>query len=344
MIRKLFEPRKIGEMAPASKVFLYAVLFAWSLFVIFPIYWLLITSFKTPAAVNEGPFFLPWVDFKPSLHAWKDLFVYDFSDTMRAYFNSIVIALTATILSVFVGSLAAYSLSRIEFAPNLITILYFVVLLIGASVAIGVYKADLWLTLAIVVALFFLLARAVGRLYSARLKNGDILFWIISQRILAPIVVVVPIYMMFQSVQLLDTHIALIITYAVVNLPIVVWLMFDFFNSIPRDLEESAQLDGATMIMTFREIVLPLSRTGLSATTLLVMIFSWNEYLFALFISTSKAQTLPILVAAMNAGERGILWWTMSVAIIIMIIPVVAMAVVLQKYISKGLLVGAVKG
>jgi len=331
-------------MAPAAKMLLYAVLLAWSLFVIFPIYWLLITSFKTAAAVNEGPFFLPWVDFQPSLHAWRDLFVYDFSDTMRAYFNSIVIALSATVLSVLVGSLAAYSLSRIEFAPNLITILYFVVLLIGASVAIGVYKSDLWLTLAVVVALFFLLARAVGRLYTARLKNGDILFWIISQRILAPIVVVVPIYMMFQSVRLLDTHLALIITYAVVNLPIVVWLMFDFFNTIPRDLEESAQLDGATMIMTFREIVLPLSRAGLSATTLLVMIFSWNEYLFALFISTSKAQTLPILVAAMNAGERGILWWTMSVAIIIMIIPVVVLAVILQKYISKGLLVGAVKG
>ena len=344
MMLKLFEPRKIGEIAPATRFLLYAALLVWSLFVLFPIYWLVITSFKTPAAVNEGPFFLPWIDFKPSLHAWRDLFVYDLADTMRAYVNSIIIAFSATVLSVLVGSLAAYSLSRIEFAPNLITILYFVVLLIGASVAIGYYDANLWLTLAVVVALFFLLARAVGRLYSVRLKNGDILFWIISQRILAPIVVVIPIYMMFQSVKLLDTHLALILTYAVVNLPIVVWLMFDFFNSIPRDLEESAQLDGATMVMTFREIVLPLSRTGLSATTLLVMIFSWNEYLFALFISTSKAQTLPILVAAMNAGERGILWWTMSVAIIIMIIPVVALAIVLQKYISKGLLVGAVKG
>ena len=340
----LFEPRKIGEMAPATKVLIYGVLIGWSLFVIFPIYWLLITSVKTPAAVNEGPFFLPWIDFQPSLHAWKDLFVYDAADTFRAYFNSILIASAATALSVLVGSMAAYSLSRIEFAPNLITILYFVVLLVGAAVAIGVYGTDLWLTLAVVVALFFMLARAVGRIYTVRLANGDILFWIISQRILAPIVVVVPIYMMFQSVRLLDTHLAIIITYAVVNLPIVVWLMFDFFNSIPRDLEESAQLDGATMIMTFREIVLPLSRTGLAATTLLVMIFSWNEYLFALFLSTSKAQTLPILVAAMNAGERGILWWTMSVAIIIMIIPVVVLAVALQKYISKGLLVGAVKG
>ncbi|MEM9812710.1 MAG: carbohydrate ABC transporter permease [Pseudomonadota bacterium] len=344
MSRGLFEPRKIGEMAPASKALLYTALVAWSLFVIFPIYWLLITSFKTPAAVNEGPFFIPWVDFQPSLHAWRELFVLDFEDTMRAYVNSIVISLSATVLSVLVGSMAAYSLSRIEFAPNLITILYFVALLIGSSVAIGIYDADLWLTLAVAVALFFLLARAVGRLYTVRLANGDILFWIISQRILAPIVVVVPIYMMFQSVRLLDTHIALILTYAVVNMPIVVWLMYDFFNSIPRDLEESAQLDGATMIMTFREIVLPLSRAGLSATTLLVMIFAWNEYLLALFLSTSRAQTLPILVAAMNAGERGILWWTMSVAIIIMIIPVVVLAVVLQKYISKGLLVGAVKG
>jgi len=210
--------------------------------------------------------------------------------------------------------------------------------------SISTFAIDWRLAVAVGVALFFFLARAVGRLYQIRLHNGDILFWIISQRILAPIVVVVPIYMMFQSVRMLDTHLALILTYCVVNMPIVVWLMFDFFNTIPRDLEESAQLDGATMFGTFREIVLPLSRAGLAATTLLVMILSWNEYLFALFLSTTKAQTMPILVAAMNAGERGILWWTMSVAIIVMIIPVVLLAVILQKYISKGLLVGAVKG
>ena len=166
----------------------------------------------------------------------------------------------------------------------------------------------------------------------------------ISQRILSPIVVVVPIYMMFQSVRLLDTQIAIILTYSVVNLPIVVWLMYDFFTSIPIDLEESAQLDGATRITTFREIVLPLSKAGLAATTLLVMILSWNEYLLALFLSTSRAQTMPILVAAMNAGERGILWWSMSVVIIVMIIPVVLMALVLQRFIAKGVLLGAVKG
>ncbi len=342
--RSLFEPPDIGQMATATKIVLYTVLLAWSAFVLFPIYWLIITSFKTIAAVNQGPYFLPWIDFEPSLHAWKELFVNDYRDTFRAYFNSIVISLSATALAILVGSMAAYALSRVKFAPNLITILYFVGLLALTGVAVGIYDVDWRVAAATAIALFFFLARAIGRLYQLRLQNGDILFWIISQRILAPIVVVVPIYMMFQSVRLLDTHLAIILTYTVINLPVVVWLMYDFFNSIPRDLEESAQLDGATMIGIFREIILPLSRAGLAATTLLVVILCWNEYLLALFLSTNKAQTMPILVAAMNAGERGILWWTMSAVIMIMIIPVVIMAILLQKYIAKGILVGAVKG
>jgi multiple sugar transport system permease protein len=154
----------------------------------------------------------------------------------------------------------------------------------------------------------------------------------------------VPIYVMFQNLGLLDTHLALILCYTVVNLPIVVWLMYDFFASIPIDLEESAQLDGASRFKTFIEIVLPLARTGLAATTLLVLILAWNEYLLALFLSTTNAQTLPILVAGMNAGEKGVLWWTMCVVIILMIIPVILMALALQRFISKGVLLGAVKG
>jgi multiple sugar transport system permease protein len=172
------------------------------------------------------------------------------------------------------------------------------------------------------------------------LSNSDILFWMISQRILPPIVSIIPIYMMFQTVHLLDTHLAQILTYTVVNLPIVVWLMHDFFLTIPTDLDESAQLDGATRIRTFLEIILPLAKPGLAATTLLVLILCWNEYLLSLFLSTSKAQTMPILVAAMNAGERGILWWTMSVVIIVMIVPVVLMALVLQRFIARGILLG----
>ena len=119
--------------------------------------------------------------------------------------------------------------------------------------------------------------------------NSDILFWVISQRILPPVVVVLPIYIMFQRVGLLDTHFALIVAYAVVNLPIVVWLMHDFIATIPIDLEESAQLDGSSKFGIFWEIVLPLTRPGLAATTLLTLILSWNEYLLSAFLSTSKA-------------------------------------------------------
>lgn len=344
LMTRLFEPPSINRMAPGTAAAVYVLLAVWTLVVLFPIYWVLITSFKLPLDVASGPFFLPWVDFTPSLHAWEELFIADWEDTLKAYGNSILIALASTVLSVLIGSMAAYALARVQYRPKLGSILIFVVAMIAAFIAVGRFGVDWRLAIAVALAVFYFLVRAVSHRFRITLANGDILFWIISQRILAPIVVVVPIYMMFQQVKLLDTQIAIILTYAVVNLPIVVWLMYDFFNSIPVDLEESAQLDGATRITTFREIVLPLSRAGLAATTLLVSILSWNEYLLALFLSTSRAQTMPILVAGMAAGERGVLWWTMSVVIIVMIIPVVFMAIVLQRFISKGILLGAVKG
>lgn len=341
---RLFEPAAIGIMPPGTKVFVYTALCAWTLFVLFPIYWVLITSFKEIADVNGGPVFIPFVDFMPSLHAWRELFVIDYEDTLTAYFNSIIIALASTVLCVAIGSMAAYALARIQYKPKFGSIAIFIIVMIISFVAVGKYGVDWKLSTAVALAIIALLVRALSSRFTRSIGNGDILFWMISQRILPPVIVVVPVYMMFQEVRLLDTHIALILIYTVVNLPIVVWLMYDFFVSIPKDLEESAQLDGATRFTTFWEIVLPMARPGLAATTLLVMILAWNEYLMALFISTTKAQTMPILVAAMNAGERGILWWSMSVVIIVMIIPVIAMAIVLQRFISKGVLLGAVKG
>ena len=347
-LRRWFEPRRIGRMSPGGSVVVYALLVLSSAFVLFPFYWLAITSFKLPIDVFEGPSYLPWIDFTPDLHAWADLLDLSakspLAETFTPYRNSVVIAFCSTALCVLVGSMAAYALARIEYKPKLGTILIFVALMIGAAVAVGVHGVDLWLAGAVAAALFILLARSVGRYFRRSAGNADILFWMISQRILPPVVAVVPIYMMFQRVGLLDTHLAIILTYTVVNLPIVVWLMHDFFASIPVDLEESAQLDGASRLTTFFEIVVPLARAGLAATTLLVLILAWNEYLVALFLSTTKAQTLPILVAGMNGGEKGILWWTMAVVIIIMIVPVIAMALLLQRFISKGILLGAVKG
>jgi multiple sugar transport system permease protein len=132
-------------------------------------------------------------------------------------------------------------------------------------------------------------------------------------------------------------------TYVAVNVPIVVWLMRDFFYSIPLELEESAMIDGASRYRIFRSIVLPLSTPGLAATFILVLIMAWNEYLLALFLSSANAQTLPLLVAAQNA-TRGPQWWYMSVLIIVMILPVTVLAILLERLITRGLLIGAVKG
>jgi multiple sugar transport system permease protein len=134
----------------------------------------------------------------------------------------------------------------------------------------------------------------------------------------------------------------LIITYVTVNLPIVVWLMRDYFLTIPIELEECAAIDGANRYRIFTNIVLPLSVPGLVATFLFVLVFTWNEYLLALFLSSAKAQTLPYVIAAQNA-VRGPQWWYMSVLILIMIIPVIIVAILLERYISRGLLIGAIK-
>src|SRR5205823_9801175 len=152
-----------------------------------------------------------------------------------------------------------------------------------------------------------------------------------------------PVDISVQQLALLDTWGALIIAYVPSHLPIVVWLMRDYFQSIPIELEESAAIDGASRYRIFRTIVLPLSVPGLVATFLFVLVFAWNEYLLALFLSSAKAQTMPLTVAAQNA-TRGPQWWYMSVLILIMIIPVICIAIALERFISKGLLVGAVKG
>jgi multiple sugar transport system permease protein len=190
---------------------------------------------------------------------------------------------------------------------------------------------------------FAILAQTIGRRSTWALANSDIAFWLISQRILPPIAIAVPLYVLFQQVGLLDSLAALIVTYVATNIPIVVWLMRDYFSSLPRELEESASVDGASIWRIVRSIVLPISVPGLVATFLIVLIFSWNEFLIALVLTSADAQTMPLQVAAQNA-TRGPQWWAMSVLIIIMITPVVVMAIALERYITRGILVGALKG
>jgi multiple sugar transport system permease protein len=341
-LRNPLRRRSPLELSAGWKLLSYTILLLWSVVVLFPLYWLAVTSLKLPIQVDSGPFYLPFIDFQPTLDAWKYIFVDLRNDTLRPYINTVVVGLASASLALLLGSTAAYALVRFNYRPKLGVIGLFIgsVALAVVAIALGVP----WqLAVASAVAVFVILAQTIGRRFRRSLGNNDIAFWLISQRILPPVAVVIPIYVLFQRVGLLDTQAALIITYVATNLPIVVWLMRDYFARVPIELEESAAVDGASPYRIFRSIVLPVAVPGLVATFLFVLVFAWNEYLLALFLSSANAQTMPLTVAAQNA-TRGPQWWYMSVLILIMILPVIGMAIALERYIARGLLVGAVRG
>lgn len=341
--RRFFERRALGQQSPVAQVLTYAVLIFWTLIVLVPLYWVLVTSFKIRIDVDSGPFYIPFLDYAPTMENWRYIFVDLGRDTLRPYLNSVVVALASTALAVLFGSLAAYALVRLQFRVKIAAIAAFILLLAVTVAAVVLFSVPWHIALGAAVALFLIFLATLGRRFRRALGNNDIEFWMISNRIMPPVVAVLPIYLMFQKLHLLDTQMALIATYTAINLPIVVWLTRDFFAAIPFELEESAQIDGASKFRIFFTIALPLTRTGLVATFLLVLILAWNEYLLALFLSNAKAQTMPILVSAQN-GTRGPEWGYMSVLIVIMIAPVIAITVALQKQIARGLLVGAMKG
>src|SRR5438552_641659 len=341
-MRNPFRRRSVLDLPPVPMVISYVLLAFWTFVVLFPLYWLAVTSLKQPIQVDSGPVYIPFVDFQPTLDSWHYIF-YDLrNDTLRPYINTVVVGLTSSLLALALGSTAAYALVRFQYRPRLGAIGLFIsiVVLVTLAILLGVP----W-PLAIVsgLAVFALLLQTIGRRFRRALGNNDIAFWLISQRMLPPVAVVIPIYVLFQQVHLLDTQAALIVTYVATNLPIVVWLMRDYFQNVPLELEECAAVDGASSYRIFWSIVVPVSLPGLVATFLFVLVFAWNEYLLALFLSSANAQTMPLSVAAQNA-TRGPQWWYMSVLILIMILPVIAMAVVLERFISRGLLVGAIKG
>jgi multiple sugar transport system permease protein len=322
----------------------YAILAVWGFVVLFPLYWLLVTAFKLPLDVSSGPKYIPFVDFQPSMHAWNELLFDETAGNFvtRPYFNTITVGVTSSILAVFIGALASYGLMRFEYRPKVAVIGSFVACAVGAAVAVA--NGIAWIiALLSALALFFLLAQTVGRRFKATLANTDIAFWLISNRILPPVAVIIPIYILFQQLHLLDTLTALIITYTATNLPMVVWFMRDYFAGIPLELEESAFIDGASRYGVLVRIVLPLAVPGLIATFLIVLIFAWNEYVLALFLSGATSQTMPLLVSAQNA-TRGPQWWNISALVVMMIGPIILMAIALERFIARGLLVGAVKG
>lgn len=341
-MKRLFQSSSPFKMSPARMIISYLLLGIWTLVVLFPIYWLIVTAFKLPIDVNSGPKYIPFVDYEPSPHAWSYLLLESGNFVSRPYLNTIIVGLTSAVIALLVGVFASYALSRFDYRPKPGLILTFLgcVVLVFVGIILGVP----WPVAIIVgLAVFFLLAQTVGRRFKGTMNNNDIAFWLISQRMLPTVAVIVPIYIIFQQLGMLNTHAALIITYTAINLPLVIWFMRDYFLTIPIELEESAFIDGASRYQVLFRIVLPLSVPGLVATFLIVLVFAWNEYVLGLFLSGADTQTMPVLVVAQNA-TRGPQWWNISVLVLLMIAPVVILAIILERFIARGILVGAVKG
>jgi len=253
-------------------------------FFIYPIFWLFTTAIKQRVDIFCMPpkIFI----FKPTL---KNL-VHVFTSTKFAQqgINSLVASLSNTALSLFIGTMAAYGISRFK----------------------------------------------VG---------GDkLLFWFLSLRMLPPIVVSVPLFMIAAKLRLIDTRLILPVLYLLVNVPFVVWMMKSFIDEIPVDMEESALIDGCSYFGAIWRIVLPIIKPGLVATGVLCFIFAWNEFLLAMIFTRATAMTLPVGIAGFITTEQ-IFWGQITSAAAMAALPPVILALIFQRYMVRGLTFGALK-
>lgn len=274
-------------------VFKYTVIALWACFVAGPFFWAMTTSFKDANAVQGGATYLPWIQYQPTATGWRNIFGGAGGiDVIQPFFNSAIITIAASAISLVLGSLAAYALSRYRFRIGFI-------------------------------------------------KNSDIVFFFVSQRIMPPVVLVIPFFYLLQWAGLLDSIAGLVIVTVALLLPIAVWVMVDFFNGIPREIDEMAMLDGCGPLQTFVRAILPNSLPGLTVAAMFCAVFGWNDFFFAFRLTFTEVQTLPQAVVALNSSIPP--WWTLSAAALFGVAPLVLLAIWVERYLSKGNLSGAVR-
>ncbi len=252
-----------------------------------PVYWMANTSLKNQVEVfTSPPTFWPQ---NPTMDNYVSLFV---RRHLGSYLlNSLIIVGSAVVLSLAIGSLAAYSLARF----------------------------------------------VKGQL------RESLNFWVLAPRMIPPVALVVPLFLILQHLGLINKQLGLILVYTAFNLPFVAWMMRSFFLEIPMDLEEAAMVDGATRLRSFRDIVLPLAAPGLVATSIFALIITFNEFFFALILtSTPAAATLPVGTAAL-IGKTQTLYGEMAAAGVVAAVPLVIFALLVQRHLVRGLTMGAVK-
>jgi len=246
---------------------------------------------------------IPWIDFEPSWKGWRNL---GFSpDTIFVESNP-----------------------REEFLAR-----FFNTAFISASAS----------ALAVILGSFAAYGLSRFNYKFGFMRNPEISFFFLSQLILPPVVLALPVLVLYRELDLLDTHIGMILIYTLTVLPIVIWIMRDQFNAVPIELEEAALVDGASVWMSFFKIVLPIVLPGIASAFILCLILCWNEYFLAALITSTDAKTMPVMVAS-QISSQSIKWWNMAAISAALCLPLIIVAIFLERYIVKGMAAGAIKG
>jgi multiple sugar transport system permease protein len=305
------------EPTPRAKWFAGTLVVVYAVLSLIPLVWIFMTSFRTPQDAIAYP---PKVVAAPSLVGYVNLFTTRSrvsADELKA------LPPPATWYEELVREQQMILAGPSRFADR-----YRNSLLIGfgstlASIILG--------TLA---AYAFSRFRVPGK--------DDWLFFILSTRMMPPIAVAIPIYLMFRHLGLNDTHLGLILLYTVVNLSLAVWLLKGFMDEIPREYEEAAMVDGYTRWQAFLRVVLPQAATGIATTAIFCLIFAWNEYAFALLLTSGTAQTSPPFIPTI-IGEGGLDWPAMAAGTTLFLLPVLVFTVLLRKHLLRGVTFGAIR-
>ncbi|ORE94493.1 binding-protein-dependent transport systems inner membrane component [Stappia sp. 22II-S9-Z10] len=308
---------RVTDTSPRGKMIAGTLVIAYALLTMIPLVWIVATSFKSPPDSISYP---PKVLFEPTLEGYVNLFTTRSRQTPE-YIDSL--GPPATWYDALVRERNMVITGESRFAGRYMN-----------SVIIGFGSTFLAVFLGTLAAYAFSRFRIPLR--------DDLLFFILSTRMMPPVAVAIPIYLMYRELGLSDTHLGMILLYTAVNLSLSVWLLKGFVDEIPREYEEAAVVDGYTRFQAFIKVVLPQMRAGIAATAIFCLIFSWNEYAFALLLTSGTAQTAPPFIPII-IGEGGLDWPAVAAGTTLFLVPVVVFTVLLRRQLLRGITFGAVR-